>query len=557
LPELVLGPMLRYVDETSATVWVETDAACTVEVLAGEHTVSSRTFTVHGHHYTLVVLDGLEPGASYQYTVRLDGAQAWPAVDSEFPPSRIRTIDPARPLRLVFGSCRTSVPHDAAHLISHGVDILRSYAHRMTDVDAGEWPSLLLLLGDQVYADKPPPEMVDYISARRDTSEEPGTEIADFTEYAELYRLAWTEPALRWMLSTVPTAMVFDDHDLRDDWNTSAAWQETMRAQRWWRRRVVAGLGSYWVYQHLGNLPPDELASDPLLAKLRAAEQDGGPLLDEFAWAADVQPEQNRWSYARDYGRVRVMVLDSRCARVLTPGRRAMLDPAEWAWFDDLATGDLDHLVIGSSLPVMLPGGLHQLESWNEAVCDGAWGARAARVGEKIRQGIDLEHWAAFRDSFDALARVVDEIAEGRRGGPPASVLFLSGDVHYSYLARARLPRRETAVYQIVCSPIRNPLARTLRLLNGLASFGFAGLVGRALARSAGVAKPLFSWSIPRGPFFYNALATIDLARRDAVLRFDTARIRRGHPELGAIAEQPLTQPAKEPDDRLDPVAGT
>jgi hypothetical protein len=119
------------------------------------------------------------------------------------------------------------------------------------------------------------------------------------------------------------------------------------------------------------------------------------------------------------------------------------------------------------------------------------------------------------------------------------------------------LAGRATAVYQIVCSPIRNPLARTLRLLNGVASFGLAGLVGRALARSAGVPKPRFSWSIRRGPFFHNALATIDLARRDAVLRFNTARIRRGAPELGAIAEQPLTQSVKEPDDRPDPGAGT
>jgi len=540
---LVLGPLLRYVDETAATVWAETDAPSTVEVrLADGRTWSSRTFTVHDHHFALVVLDGLEPGGSYPYTLHAGDDQVWPEPDSDFPAPRIRTIDPTRPLRTVFGSCRTSVPHDATHMLSHGVDILRSYAHRMTEFDEGEWPAMLLLLGDQVYADEPPPEMVEFITEHRDTSEPPGTEIADFVEYAELYRLAWTEPALRWLLSTVPTAMIFDDHDLRDDWNTSAAWQEEMRAKPWWRRRVVAGLGAYWVYQHLGNLPPDEIASDPLLAKLRAAEGDGGDVLDDFAWAADAEPERNRWSYARDYGRVRIVVLDSRCARVLTPGNRAMLDPPEWAWFDELATGDVDHLVIGSSLPVMLPVGLHQLESWNEAVCDGAYGKRAARVAEKIRQAIDLEHWGAFRASFDALAKVVLEIGSGARGKPPATVLFLSGDVHYSYLAKARLRRVAAPVYQVVCSPIRNPLARTIRLLNGIASFGIAGLVGRVLARSAGVPKPLFGWKIRRGPYFHNALATLDFEGRDATLRFNTARITKGDPPvLDAIANERLT----------------
>jgi hypothetical protein len=190
----------------------------------------------------------------------------------------------------------------------------------------------------------------------------------------------------------------------------------------------------------------------------------------------------------------------------------------------------------------MLPAGLHQLESWNEAVCDGAWGRRAAGVAEKIRQGIDLEHWGAFRTSFDAMARVVTEVAAGKRGRPPGTVLFLSGDVHYSYLAQAKLERSSAPVYQVVCSPIRNPLARTVRLLNGIASFGLAGLVGRGLARAAGVKKPLFGWKIRRGPYFHNALATLDLDGRQATLRYNTARITQGDPPvLDAIAEEPLT----------------
>ena len=33
MAKLVLGPLLRYVGETDAVVWVETDEACEVEVL--------------------------------------------------------------------------------------------------------------------------------------------------------------------------------------------------------------------------------------------------------------------------------------------------------------------------------------------------------------------------------------------------------------------------------------------------------------------------------------------------------------------------------------------
>ena len=101
-PLLVLGPLLRYVGETDATIWVETDRACQVEILGHQ----ARTFEVAGHHYALVMLSGLRPGAEYEYQVALDGAVRWPEPGSPFPPSVLRTLDPDRPLRLVYGSCR-------------------------------------------------------------------------------------------------------------------------------------------------------------------------------------------------------------------------------------------------------------------------------------------------------------------------------------------------------------------------------------------------------------------------------------------------------------------
>jgi len=60
-----------------------------------------------------------------------------------------------------------------------------------------------------------------------------------------------------------------------------------MARQPWWRTRVVAGLGAYWIYQHLGNMSPDQRAKDPLLTALREADGDGWGLLEEFAARAD------------------------------------------------------------------------------------------------------------------------------------------------------------------------------------------------------------------------------------------------------------------------------
>ena len=103
-PALLLGPMLRYVSETEATIWVETDRQCRVEVLGR----GAPTFAVAGHHYGLVVLEGLTPGSEYEYQVALDGTDCWPLPGGDFPPSVLRTLSADRPARLAFGSCRVA-----------------------------------------------------------------------------------------------------------------------------------------------------------------------------------------------------------------------------------------------------------------------------------------------------------------------------------------------------------------------------------------------------------------------------------------------------------------
>ena len=198
---LVLGPLLRHVDADSATVWVETASAAAVVVRAGPASGSARTFAVHGHHYALVEVTGLEPGSATAYVVEVDGEQVWPEPGSPHPAPVVRTLDHDRPVHLAFGSCRVSVPHDAEHHAAYGVDALRSWAldASATPEDRRRLPDLLLFLGDQVYADETSEAMRAFISARRDPDGPPGWELRDYEEYAEIYRLAWSDPATRWL----------------------------------------------------------------------------------------------------------------------------------------------------------------------------------------------------------------------------------------------------------------------------------------------------------------------------------------------------------------------
>jgi PhoD-like phosphatase len=554
--ELVLGPLLRYTGARDATVWVETDGPCEVGVTANGSSHRTSTFSVEGHHYALVRITGLEPGSSYEYSVALDGEEVWPREDDPFPPPVLRTTNLDGKLTLAFGSCRISVPHEPPYTEKRGTlgrgrggwferDALYALALRMRREPEETWPDTLLLLGDQIYADEVSAGTRDFIRSRRSPDEAPGDEgVRDFEEYTHLYWDTWRDPAIRWLLSTVPSAMIFDDHDVNDDWNTSETWVRQMRDKPWWEERIVGGFMSYWIYQHLGNLSPEELEQDGLFQQVQR-NGDATRVLREFAYRSDREVGASRWSFHRDFGKVRLIMMDTRAGRVLKEGHRSMLDAAEWAWIEDKATGDFDHLLFGTSLPLLLAPGLHHLETWNEAVCKGAWGRPAAWLGEGIRQLLDLEHWGAFHDSFKDITNLLRSVGSGDRssGRPPASVLVLSGDVHHGYLAEVDFGDGvKSPVYQSVSSPLRNPLGIPERLVVRAGWTRWGALVGKALARLAGVEEPNLRWSLThKEPWFANHVSTLEFRGREASLKVEkTTPEDAGKPRLHEILERRL-----------------
>ncbi|CAA9487976.1 MAG: Phosphodiesterase/alkaline phosphatase D [uncultured Solirubrobacterales bacterium] len=553
MSELVLGPLLRYVGEREATIWVETDCACEVEILGNR----TPTFEVSGHHYALARIDELEPGTATPYEVHVDGECRWPPAHSPHPPSVIRTIKEGTSYRVIFGSCRVARPHEPPYNLKRDadarakeIDALYTYALRMTTRPPEEWPDLLLWLGDQVYADDVSNGTERFIASRRTTDDAPGSEVADFEEYTRLYLDSWSDPLIRWILSTVSSAMIFDDHDIVDDWNISEAWIREIRRQPWWHERIVGGIMSYWVYQHLGNLSPSQLDDDPVYRRITAGE-DAGPLVRELAERSDHDVGAMRWSFHRDLGRTRLVVIDSRAGRVLGEQERRMVDEREWDYIQRSASGDFDHVLIATSVPFLLAPGMHHLEQWNERVCAGAWGGLAARAAERIRQAIDLEHWAAFDRSFRELAELERSVASGERGRPPATVITLSGDVHHAYVqevafrsnGRGDRAGERAAVYQAVCSPMRNALSSKERRIM---RFGWSRpftAVARLLARAAGARDQDIRWrSVDESePWFNNQLATLDLDGRTARVRLERPGPGDGGPpQLEQLAERRL-----------------
>lgn len=526
MPELLLGPLLRYVSPTEATIWLETSGPCEVEILGRREP----TFGVAGHHYALVRVEDLEPDGFYEYGVALDGEQRWPPPDSDLPPSAIRTFARGKPLDICFGSCRVALPHEKPYTQTsdedeegHELDALHVLAQQMVRDDRDNWPELLFLLGDQVYVDEGSPRARERIRARRDTSEPPGEEVIDFEEYTWLYQEAWEDPQIRWLFSTVSTSMVWDDHDMSDDWNISRSWHEEMDRKHWWHERAVGGIMGYWVYQHLGNLSPRELDDNDVYAQVRG-NPNATEALREWARSIDSTASGTRWSYCRDIDGVRAIFMDSRASRVLTDYRRSMFDDEVWDWIVDHVSGNFDHLLISTTVPYLLSPGFHYLEAWNERLCDGAWGDLLARGSERFRRAVDFDHWAAFQFSFQRLRELIEEVGSGKRGKPPASIVILSGDVHHAYLCDIAFRRGagvQSVVAQAVCSPYRNPLdSRERAAVRAGFSHPFEGFA-RGLARLAGAPDPGIRWRLLEGPYFDNQVGTLRLDGRSARVRLD------------------------------------
>lgn len=544
---LLLGPLLRYCDETSATVWVHTTEPCTVEILGR----SARTFRVHDRHYALVVIEGLQPGTATEYSVELDGRHVWPDPSLGVPPSVIRTHGPGKPVRMIVGSCRASAPHEAPFTLEkaldpegRGVDSLWAHALRLLQLGPDQWPDLLLLVGDQVYADDSSPRARERIETLRPADSDLPVEIvANYEEYAWLYQEAWSAAVERWLLSTVPSAMIFDDHDVIDDWNISASWVEETRQLPWWEDHILGGMASYLVYQHLGNLSPDQLRAEEWLERLGAVD-DATPIVRR--WALDSEsatplPGGYRFSYARTLGDVSVIVVDCRNARVLTGDVRRMIGEEETAWLGATLADAQPHVVVATSLPVYLPDGLHDLHVWNEAVCDGAWGSRARTFGERMRRALDLEDWPAYSASFRELSEL---LAQTAARPTTRSVVVASGDIHFSYAAPVPTGEGSAVVWQVVSSPMRNalipPERGVLRFSLSRVGAALGSLLRRSVRRPD--TRPGIRFAV--GPFFANNICKLHYT--DETLELGVEHYEPGpdgQPQLTELAQARLWPP--------------
>jgi len=255
---------------------------------------------------------------------------------------------------------------------------------------------------------------------------------------------------IRRLLANIPVYMIFDDHEVTDDWNLNPAWEAKMYGNPFGKRMVSNALAAYWAFQGWGNDPDhfDNTFIDTIQAHLN---QHQSLSVQADAFDAQMLDRQtvDRWSYTLPTKPFTV-VLDTRMQRAVgtdgDAGAAALMNATACDWLAQVLEQQRNHrgedyaVLMISAAPVF---GFARIEKLQQQV---------ENLGIVSVAALDLESW---QTGFASL-----ESALMRSSNGVQLVTILSGDVHYSFSAQGSFNNADRSLQikaaQLVSSPLSN-----------------------------------------------------------------------------------------------------
>lgn len=248
-------------------------------------------------------------------------------------------------------------------------------------------------------------------------------------------------------LAHLPTYMIFDDHDITDDWNLSALWEATAYEHPFSRRIVGNALIGYLLCQGWGNNPPafDDIMPD-VDRLLSRPGRDG--FLDSHAQDAliDRLLAFQSWHYTLSTS-PRLIVLDTRTRRwrseIASSRPSGLMDWEALTEFQQAIMGEKAVIVV-SAAPMF---GVKLIEVIQRIF---------TFVGRPLL--VDAENWMAHRGAASVLLNIFGH------SRTPDTFVILSGDVHYSFAYDVGLRYKPGGprIWQITSSGIKNAFPENL-----------------------------------------------------------------------------------------------
>jgi hypothetical protein len=244
------------------------------------------------------------------------------------------------------------------------------------------------------------------------------------------------------LMAHIPCYMVFDDHDITDDWNLTVGWEQAAYSNPFSRRIIGNGLISYWLCQGWGNEPG---AFDGVFMQTARACFARFTPETQDSFIKHLYAFQS-WHYTVETT-PRMLVLDTRTRRWRSESR--MNKPSglmDWEALTEMQQSLLNEpaVIIVSAAPMF---GVKFIEALQRVM---TW------LGQPLL--IDAENWMAHPGAANTLLSIFTH------SKTPRNFIILSGDVHYSfaYDIKLRFRRSSPDIYQITSSGIKNEFPNAL-----------------------------------------------------------------------------------------------
>ena len=247
-------------------------------------------------------------------------------------------------------------------------------------------------------------------------------------------------PGVARVFAHLSTLMIFDDHDITDDWNLSAQWEETAYGHPFSKRIIGNALLAYLLCQGWGNQPQvfGELVSQTQ-ALARQVQDNHLEATTQDELLATLLKFQH-WHYVLPTTPA-LVVLDTRTRRWRS--EFTLKQPSgllDWEALSELQHQLLDHpsAIIVSPAPIF---GVKLIETVQKVF---SW------CGFPLL--VDAENWMAHRGSAQVILNIF------RHSRTPGNYVILSGDVHYSFVYQVLIRHRNGGprIWQITSSGIKN-----------------------------------------------------------------------------------------------------
>ncbi|WP_419206595.1 alkaline phosphatase D family protein [Photobacterium leiognathi] len=249
-------------------------------------------------------------------------------------------------------------------------------------------------------------------------------------------------PQVQRLFAHIPTYMIFDDHDITDDYQLNRRWEKAAFDNLFSRRIIGNALMSYWLCQAWGNAP-EKFESTFIDDARRYFAMPCNETQDSFIARLN-QFEQ--WHYTIPTT-PKMVVLDTRTRRWRSESNdnrpSGLMD---WEAMTEFQQELLNEpaVIIVSAAPMF---GVKFIETLQRMM---TW------IGQPLL--VDAENWMAHPGSANTLLSIFTHTKT------PTNFIILSGDVHYSfaYDITLRNHKGKFHIYQITCSGFKNEFPNRL-----------------------------------------------------------------------------------------------